>query len=1047
MRPLVVQFQLVVGLLVLFSGLYSNEAQSLPLAATRPDSHRWIHLSSPGKSNSVHVLQASTNLLTWQEAAVLHDGPIGFTDTTAPTVGTRYFRLDSRTRTTTDDGKNWINLPDDRFANEPLETFTFGEAKVRWIKFALLLSDETRVWFQDSAKYPFHYDFARLRLPTFQGMTRSEFDQRTLFRSNQLAVLGALLISPNAFGYEFGIQFVGQEDFPREEIVRWYDRVRAAIGAPAGARDFYIPTFEQTAVAEENLTWFADRGLSLAAVDRWLTLDARYSEGWAVGRLAFVPAAQIQAAYADGRLRPTDILLTEAVPAEIPYVAGIISLTPATPNSHVAILARGFGVPFVWFADPQTRSNLMTWDQREVALRTGDFWAEVRVIDVAGQLTPDLRAALLALKQTPPLHYPPKQRTGRYTTNVQNLVPADARYVGGKAANYGLLRRTIPDHAQPAIALTFDVWDDFLDQTLPTGSTLRSAISTRLSAYTYPPTIASLRADLETVRQLFTDTAVFSPTLRAQLLGALTNAGFDGTRKIRFRSSTNVEDSEDFTGAGLYDSFSGCLLDDLDDDTAGPSQCDPSEPKERGVFRAIQKVYASFYNENAFLERLRRSVNEAEVGLAILVHHSFPDTDELANGVATFSYRDSFGSENFEGELVTQLGAESVTNPDSAARPEIVTFYKSGNFQALNRTQSSARVPLGDSVMPWESEYRSLANLLVKVTQGYALLFPAKESFTLDFEYKRMRPGVLEVKQVRPLPLPKPSAPVASFLLNEPVVWLVQEGEYGEPMAKHRAKSELRLESDPRQLDAAGLKSSFLRDAEFMFRDGTETVHLTQGPSTWPEASYVLENNTTIDRWSWGSGTTKRRFSVRATVVRQTTPPQAPWVTQRDFYQNLSVSYATAQPSFGWEGPGLTQLDEVILVPRPVINARSLEQNRSVTNASGSIRMATRFYWPEPPKGPSAGYTAPNLGFVESRIEGLTPSPLILRAAAAQTYSPGHHNFTETFVLEPRLDPAVTAEQLVALEALGIQHLVITLGFQEPEIGAFNTAGKYRLLK
>ncbi|MFL7807254.1 MAG: hypothetical protein AB8I80_01415, partial [Anaerolineae bacterium] len=50
---------------------------------------------------------------------------------------------------------------------------------------------------------------------------------------------------------------------------------------------------------------------------------------------------------------------------------------------------------------------------------------------------------------------------------------------------------------------------------------------------------------------------------------------FDPYKNIRFRSSTNVEDSAQFTGAGLYDSFSGCLADDLDGDELGPSICDP----------------------------------------------------------------------------------------------------------------------------------------------------------------------------------------------------------------------------------------------------------------------------------------------------------------------------------------------------------------------------------------------------------------------------------------------------------------------------------------
>ena len=45
-----------------------------------------------------------------------------------------------------------------------------------------------------------------------------------------------------------------------------------------------------------------------------------------------------------------------------------------------------------------------------------------------------------------------------------------------------------------------------------------------------------------------------------------------------------------------------------------------------------------------------------------------------------------------------------------------------------------------------------------------------------------------------------------------------------------------------------------------------------------------------------------------------------------------------------------------------------------------SGKVETRFLWPPEPQGPTAGYTAPNLGFVETRIIGLTSEPLILRS-------------------------------------------------------------------
>ena len=55
----------------------------------------------------------------------------------------------------------------------------------------------------------------------------------------------------------------------------------------------------------------------------------------------------------------------------------------------------------------------------------------------------------------------------------------------------------------------------------------------------------------------------FVESQRQAIIAAL--EPFDKDRKIRFQP-TNVEDSRYFTGAGLYSSYSGCLLDDIDDD-------------------------------------------------------------------------------------------------------------------------------------------------------------------------------------------------------------------------------------------------------------------------------------------------------------------------------------------------------------------------------------------------------------------------------------------------------------------------------------------------
>jgi hypothetical protein len=1026
-------------------GLALTTTLAANLSVTPPDSLGWLHLASDGETNQVHTLEASTSLATWSPAAVLHDGPFDFADVTAPTNTTRYFRLSSRAKTLADDGKNQMRFPDDAFLATPPEFGGFGSQSLRWVKFAILLGDETRVWFQDSVKYDFHFDYSRLRLTPFAGMTRTDFDQRTLFRTNQLAVLGAVLVPGEEAGNEFGIQFVGQDEFTREDILRWFRLVRAAVFAPEGTRALYLPTFEQSAIAQQSRDWFASVGVEVASADRWLSFDAVYSEGWAVGRLTFVPANEIANAYASGQLRPTDILLTDAVPAEVPFVAGIITLTPATPNSHVAILARGFGVPFVWLAEAATRTNLLQLAGREIALRTGNIFTPSRFAEV-NNLPAELADLIRQLKLPPPLNYASKQRLGVIATNVQPLKPDMIPFVGGKAANYGLLLRTIPANAEPAIALTFDLWDDFLAQTLPNGRTLSAEINLQLGEFTYPPDFALVRARLAGLVDTIRRTAKFTPAQQAAILGVLTNAGFDVSRKVRFRSSTNVEDSEDFTGAGLYDSYSGCLLDDLDGDTAGPSHCDPEETAERGVFRAIQRVYASFYNENAFLERLRRGVNEAEVGMAVLVHHSFPDVNELANGVATLKWQKSFGTPSVDGDLVTQLGAESVTNPDSSARPEVISFYRSSGSTSLFRQQASSLVPLGDSVMTWEKDYRDLVQLLATVAQGYSAMFPAKTEFSLDFEYKRMVPGRLDVKQVRPLPQPKSGTPIATVLLPEPVTLGVEEGEFGFPLAKHRLKLQLALTTDSRRLNPAGLATPFYRDAVLTYRDGDSWATLSNGVAAWPQASHRVNGEEVEDRWVLGADAARREFILRSAVVGSVTPPAAPWVTPRDFRWFLEVNYASQQTEVTWEGVGKVTNDLVVLRERPVIDATSLPQERTMTSTKSGLKVETRFTWPPYPKGPTAGYTAPNIGFVETRITGLTTEPLVLRDVLAQTYSPGHHNFSETFVFEPHVDPNVTPAQRAELDAAKIRLLVATIGFQDPSFLAISANGVSRVL-
>ncbi|MGE5294428.1 MAG: PEP/pyruvate-binding domain-containing protein, partial [Solirubrobacterales bacterium] len=591
--------------------------------------------------------------------------------------------------------REYIRLPED-----PFLVHGTGRNEASWVKFIVVpqAAGSQKVYFQDGHAYPFHYQGAVANLDIFEGMTAEQFDKATLYREGRKAVLGAV-IAPAIWSLstqpaEYGIQLVGRDPFTREEIAAIFDAIKQVVRTETPYRAFYFPTYEQRATALADQTWLESQGITISSSERWADGNTIYSSGWALGTLKFVEGGSIRDAYLNGQLRPDDILLTDGVPAETPYLAGIITLSPSTPNSHVAILAKTTNVPFLHLVVPEDVNEVRALIGHRICLRAYDAygWTTVRVTDTDGILDEATVQAILALKNPQGLEISPVTPYGDYAVSADALMPSDIRYVGGKAANFGMLRRVIPDNSPVAAAFSFDLWTDFLTQTLDDGRTLRDTIAARLSSYTYPPAdMADLAATLQSVRDLIEDdkSVDFTDSQRQTILSILQEPqyGFDPSQNLRFRSSTNVEDGREFTGAGLYESYSGCLADDLDGDNDGPCRCDPNRPKERGVFYAIRKVFASFYDDNAFLERLRLGIDEAKVGMALLVHHSFPDDGELANGVAEVRRDSEWG---WDITLVTQAGAASVTNPEDGSVPEevVVTMYSFDRY-AMQIRQSN----------------------------------------------------------------------------------------------------------------------------------------------------------------------------------------------------------------------------------------------------------------------------------------------------------------------------------------------------------------------
>jgi hypothetical protein len=378
-------------------------------------------------------------------------------------------------------------------------------------------------------------------------------------------------------------------------------------------------------------------------------------------------------------------------------------------------------------------------------------------------------------------------------TPFVELRARDEEAFGAKAANLGELTRVLDVPARTeGFGIPFAAYARFMEET-----GLRQIVEATLTDAEVRTNLGVKRARLKTLRDAI-EAAPFPPALAAELEATIGQVyGVPGqTQYLRFRSSTNVEDLDSFTGAGLYDSKSGCLADDLDGDSAGPSRClteagraaleaDLAARKklleehldyawllpiiedlegdltgEKPVSRAIRKVWASLWNERAFDEREYYGIEHRDAYMGIAVNPTF--VVEKASGVAVSNLMVDDGPPLYQ--LNSQAGSESVVRPeDPTAVAELLTFRRAGEPPEVSDVDvqvHSNRVPEGSRVWP-DPALAELGQLLFRVHDHFAAeVYPDIVPLHLDFEVKHDALGHVVIKQVRPLSSePGPSGP------------------------------------------------------------------------------------------------------------------------------------------------------------------------------------------------------------------------------------------------------------------------------------------------
>jgi len=439
---------------------------------------------------------------------------------------------------------------------------------------------------------------------------------------------------------------------------------------------------------------------------------------------------------------------TLVVLREVPFlfdtpVAGVITAQPQILFAHVGLLARREGIPNVYIPGAWDDETFVRLDGKAVRFTAGPSGWKIEEcpLEVVSRELSARRPLASAIKD------PVDSKEILSLAEAAGSFPVER--FGGKFAHLARLYEAIPpENRVPGFGIPFGWFRSFLEKN-------RSPVP-GLNLWEYvlrinrdPRFIADRsyrRGVLARLRSIIRNRTYVD----AELLDAVARKAeevFGSTLvKLRFRSSSNAEDSVLFPGAGLYDSTSACPADSLDSDSQGPCLCDPLESKERSLGRALRKVWASLWNDRAWEERWWYGIPEEKIRMGILVSPAF--LNERANGVALTGNPNDPNDRRFF--ISVQAGEASVVRPEPGVYPEVDILAPDGERGfTIVRAQRSSLVP--DGYVLDEDVLIQLGHVLKSLADSHdSLPGLLRELVLWDVEFKVGSDGGLRIKQVRP---------------------------------------------------------------------------------------------------------------------------------------------------------------------------------------------------------------------------------------------------------------------------------------------------------
>lgn len=425
-----------------------------------------------------------------------------------------------------------------------------------------------------------------------------------------------------------------------------------------------------------------------------------------------------------------DIFIFKGTPFRIPLCAGLITETFQTPLSHIQILAKNRGIPSavvkqIWTSEFPTA--LINKPVKLSITETGYQLEECSLDDLNAfhKNQPIAKSIKLICN---------KQRQNLIELQDLRMVAVDA--IGTKAAALGELqflnkkakgKWKVPEGL---FAIPFYYYVEHIQH---------KEISLALVHLANSKEPTAVKESLQKVREAILNTPI-SVQLLKQVEDKIMSNGVGDS--YRFRSSSNAEDLDGFSGAGLYASKTGKL----------------NNPK-KSIEDAIKNVWASVWSEAAYYERAYKNIDQQTVAMAIICHRNFPE--EIANGVAITKnmYRPSFSGFTVN----VQAGEVSVVNPPEGVICEQFVLIDQSLVNPLDRNIGADYISASSLNNGKRILSQNQLELLYKALKTTKEHFYYKtqlgdrsyidfEDYALDIEFKFEQNGELYLKQVRYYP-------------------------------------------------------------------------------------------------------------------------------------------------------------------------------------------------------------------------------------------------------------------------------------------------------